>query len=457
MINQFHNQFVNNFNLFGIFSFYLNTQTITTGLEENSNIDYRISSLFKEVENTEVAPSDPLSQISVCLDGNLVSCAEKLRLHNNIIKQDSLDQQLLDNSMPTTQLSFHASDRLGEATSQWMQRMSNKDPNNMREGIWYPNEHFLKSKKMDQKLFEFLNKKAAYIRGYLNKKYFDYINDKGPNSNNVFNGKRIMHFLLKKEAEPSVALNSFLEGLFIVDCGVAVQIARYGALLELLGKDKFNILFGNSSKGQRMNLGYLIDDELQPMQYFVNFTTSAMKSGLYEQINGKKAPKDLVGTIGNRPVNVGQIVEFKGVVTHKYKHPWSADGGYNVVCTDSTPGHQLYMALGFEKPKTEEEIIQLLINSYNRQPTWEDKPEDLKDSLNQALSLQYANSIVSKLDPKKGEGFNSGSQQDFNYALIQELIDMPLNKVSMSFVKKHITNDPTYQQQQHQILIRNIR
>ena len=154
-------------------------------------------------------------------------------------------------------------------------------------------------------------------------------------------------------------------------------------------------------------------------------------------------------------IKVGQLVEIKGAKNHVLKHPWSFKCGHNLFCTDDTPGAQRFIGLGIEG--SEKEICQQLLNEYNSSHTWDSKPNELKVSETEELVQEFSEDTQESLDPKNEEGFNPGSAQDFNIDLIQDLIDLPIEKVNMDFVKNHPSNNTKLLEAKDDKLVQKIK
>lgn len=360
---------------------------------------------------------------------------------------------------------------LGQSTCRWMReialRTRNMDdlicnPSFIYTGIWYPNRHFEAMKKLlvmkdyaeeARKIYDYFLKNYAYTIGYVNPEYFDPIPETLPERKVTYmGGLRSLHFLVRQDVLPSVAIKAALIGPTLIDCGVACQIARYGALLDRLGERKFNIIFGSSSKGQRMNIGYLIDDDLQPMRYFVEFTFESILYGMVHNSNhGEK--EVMVGKIGARNIKVGQLVQIRGVATHWLKHPWDENGSHNLICCQDTPGEQLFLGLGTKDEGAREvEIGEGFVKKYNKPTDWDNKLPEMQTEQNREISKPYAAHKVDALYSEKMEGFDCGSIQEFKVDLIQDLIDLPEDQVSMDFVKRHHS-----QKQEHNLAKMNGR
>ena len=331
----------------------------------------------------------------------------------------------------TTPEHIELRDRLGEATTRWMQEIctasneaeSNykKDKRYIQKCVWYASDLLKACKDLNQaSMVKFLNDNYRLLLGYASPKYFDRI----PDRSNL-TGCRIMHFLAKAEVLPIEAFKAAVQGLTIADCGVTCQLARYGALLDILGEAKFNRLFGNEA-GQPINIGYVVDDEKQPMRLFVDFTRSAKTC--------------TAGQDGNRPVKKGQLILINGVAEYSLKKPLGVEKAYNAVCIDQTPGQQKFCALGLKaEGETESEINRKLIEAYNES---EDPFILVTSDVMKAMFTAVCPTLLTRKDHQasRSKGYDKGSPQDFKIDLINDLIKLPLAQVSMAFVKNHPAN-----------------
>lgn len=278
-------------------------------------------------------------------------------------------------------------------------------------------------------MFDFIKKENKQLIGYVSPKFFDKIPEKDKLK------FRTWHFIAKPNVLPSDALKAAIKGLSIIDCGMACQIARYGALLDILEENKFNLLFSKNVLGL-INIGHRDSDHLQPMRYFVDFT--------------KAVDKNIVGEIGNRPVKIGQVVGFEGVKNYTFKYPYGQWKASNAICINDTPGEQKFVSLGTgPEGKTEAEICQNLLDNYNKHE--EDlfimapQGDKMVDHTNKMISLfgkEAMNSSMKNLFPlaTKVEGYNSQTPQDFIVEIINDLIKLPLEQISIDFVKNHPAN-----------------
>lgn len=332
-------------------------------------------------------------------------------------------------------------ERIAQAAIRWMKLIDqshqealqkyHEDHKYLQKNIWYA-EDLVKAcqASREPKMVDYIKRENKQFIGFLPHKFFDRIPENG--------GKlkfRAWHFIAKSSVLPSEALKAALQGLSIIDCGMACQMARYGALLDILGENKFNRLFGKQV-GQLMNIGLWGYDTLQPMRYFVAFTEATYKNA--------------TGEVGNRPVKVGQLVGFAGVKTYSFKCPYGPWKALSTVCIKDTPGEQKFVGLGSGPDgMTESEICQTLLDKYNQDE--EDPyllaPDNDKMVMNIKLletvgDKDMAASIRKKLFPpaEKVEGYNSQTPEDFIAEIIQDLIKLPLEQVSMDFVRNHRVN-----------------
>lgn len=190
-------------------------------------------------------------------------------------------------------------------------------------------------------------------------------------------------FELKEGKSASDAIEALLRGPSVLDCGNATQLAYYKALLDVLGKDKFNELFSEEIFKLTITQRGITDSQ-SPISYFADFTEAA-KTGA-------------TGVLGNRPLAIGEECHFKGVPFYGNKHPAGFGGGWNVVYVgNNTSGEQLFVAHGFVKPMTEREINCLLVERYNRDRTPQDerlietanKPSLYDKRVNPFLEVSY--------------------------------------------------------------------
>jgi len=266
--------------------------------------------------------------------------------------------------------------------------------------------------------YEKWKKTGVLLSGSAPNQFFDEIPQEG------FPFRITMHFIAKKDVTPSEAVEAAMQGPTIGECGMAVQLARYAALLDVLTKPKFDKLF--STPGHRINIGYARDDESQPMRLFVDFT--------------KRARERKLGSPNKRPVKIGQIVLFQGVNNYHDKHPYGVGGSLNTICINATNGAQRFTNLRLNpKGVSEAEIGTWLLNGYNQDA---DHPFSLFPGAYHAY-LRAQNprqASLKKHKATKALGYDPGSPQGFKLQVVQELINAPLSEVTMDRVMQHSLN-----------------
>ena len=335
---------------------------------------------------------------------------------------------------PSKSQLLHLRDQLGQCTADAMKEMienSEKaytsystDMKSLDKGLWYPHEYIVALKTHNQmKRLEFMKDKGYLLSGYLSAKYFVPLYDGSL--------QRDWSFVIKDNVLPSEALKSAMIGMSISGCGTVCQIARYKALLDVLGEAKFNRLF-SKPHGTPMELSYNNKEENQPMKYFVDFDSEA-----------KRLHKT---DVNKRTVKVGQVVSINGVPAYALKHPMGLESNFNAVCIDATPGNQRYVALGLRSAgETEAEIAKRMVDAYNADPAddLERVPSKLipqvKNDLELLETASFKNDKVDDKAPLKVvQGFDPFSPQDFKVELVHRIVQAPLEQVSMAFVRSFV-------------------
>ncbi len=320
--------------------------------------------------------------------------------------------------------------RLGRVMAWWMTKIaqSNHDvgqnvlQHKISDGFWYAQDLLdaLKMANQEQTLAWF-KKDNKCMGGLISSAHFDpgYTAD----------GSIVQNcFIVKPGIKASEALDAAFTNTVVTDCGGACQIARYATLREVLGDDKFNRLF-SSEVGQPMNLGYDISDEItQPMSLFVGFTEVVVR-----------AAQGNSGAEGNRPVNVGELVLIRGPKDGNKLKPLSIWNNINVVCNNSNPGNQTFIGMGLHPAGlTEVALGSRLLEGFNNP----EKPFDRVDP--DTLEVhRTAYPLAEKHWNYQAEnvlGYDAGSPQFFKTELIRDLIKLPLEEVTMDYVRTHALN-----------------
>lgn len=320
---------------------------------------------------------------------------------------------------------------LGQLTVEWMKKISQSskealknytiDLSYTRKNIWYAEDLLKACQKCKQP------KMSAFIRNnanqYLPSDFFDRIKEEKT-------GK--WRHVVKTTVLPSEALKAAIKGLSIIDCGVACQLARYGALLDVLKEERFNRIFGGAV-GQLLNVSFSSrDDKFQPMNYFVNVTQSSKE-----------------GEMGARPIKVGQVVAIGGVENYKERYPFGVWGNINVVCSNEISGQQRFIGLGTNpEGDSESKICSQLLENNNKI----EDPFFLASDTSNFKDMKWENMTPSKIElfkktytqlfppAQQVQGYDSTSPEEFIVEIVNDLIELPLEEVSMEFVRNHWIN-----------------
>lgn len=229
----------------------------------------------------------------------------------------NLDQLRKLIGLKTVQIIKEIVQQSNDASSNYPQRSK------IRKGIWLSEPHRKACHELkENKILNWLEEGDKGTNGFAPISYFERIKD----------GKIVlpMQFLAKKGVVPSEALEGALKGFTLANSAVVCQLAFYKTLLEVLGKEKFNLLFGKD--GEPIKLGS--SDEQQPLRLFTALTSSAK--------NKEEGEK------GSRPICQGQLAKIKKIGENAVQSDLA-------ICMDETLGKQKYIWLG-SSSQGEEEI-----------------------------------------------------------------------------------------------------
>lgn len=294
------------------------------------------------------------------------------------------------------------------------------DKTQLDKAVWYPTPYAKACIQLNQiARLEFLQKKGGFSHGYLSTKHFDYL------LNN--NEQRIpWAWRLKDNVCPSEAILKASSGISIVDCGAVCTMAQYIALLEVLGKEKFDRLF-SAAYGQPLVIEYA-DHPLQPMSYFLSFTAAV-------DLPDK-------GSEGNREVKQGQIVGFNNHPNYPNKHRFGMAKNYNAACLDETPGQQTFVAHGLpDQGISEKQMKEFLADRYNQDSSAQAYlrfPTEQQPLCQEIMATDKGQlSCQEKINSKDVPGLDCCSFQDFNVGLVFDLIELPVEEVNIEWVRQH--------------------
>ncbi len=198
-------------------------------------------------------------------------------------------------------------------------------------------------------------------------------------------------FELKDGKKPSEAIKAFMSGFTIADCGNIITVAKYAALLKVLGEEKFNLLFSTSCAS------LIISQNLYER-------TAPTSSFFFDVLNNDTASP---GEIGSRPVVAGDMCHLRGVFFYRNKHPAGTSSGFNVVCVGKNEAKEdLFIGFGpntFIKPLTEREFQEVFIRYYNLDRSTFDM------ELLRGASLRFEEKLSFPEDAPCVDGFLPGS------------------------------------------------
>lgn len=231
-------------------------------------------------------------------------------------------------------------DALGEHAVSCMIK-ANEGPHTKTSGIWYASSY--KASFPD-------DWDPDYVNGYANPDYWERVGSK--------------QWRLKKERSASAGVKAWLKGLTIAECYSTAIVSEVDAMRAAIGDAKFDELYGSEDKTvvPRLELGIegsnALDDTLKHLD--------------------KPSDTAKVGTVGNRPAQVGQWAYFTNHPMYLLKHPGGSYQGENAMLrADKSPdGEQLWEGLGQAKV-TEKQMYANMMADYNRaRNEWDNKKLD---------------------------------------------------------------------------------
>jgi hypothetical protein len=208
--------------------------------------------------------------------------------------------------------------------------------------------------------------------------------------------KKSFHYQVGFDISAGQALeNMKKKEVSFIDCGMAVQLAAYETLLEILGKERFDKLFGASHPTMSVN------------PFPLDLYTLASETALYGLGFFKRVKSDRKTT----PPIFGESAYFFNHPLYKLKHPVESGGGWHTLCIsgEDVPREQKKY-LGFGLPKeglTEEQIINHLIDLFNQPPL------DLRKVFSEKRVLEMEKVIQDSRDAyfRKSNGVDVSSVQ----------------------------------------------
>lgn len=269
-----------------------------------------------------------------------------------------------------------------------------------------------------------------FVNGYANNEFWDVI------------GRYT--FRIKPNKKPSEAVNAFLNGLTIADCGNVIVACQLAALLKVFGAEKFDAIFNN--KIMPLKISQIICDK-----------ESCISEYFFDYADKKDIPTK--GKIGNRPINEGEMCHFGNVPYYPVKHPMGFSGGFNVICLGkNSKGEDLL--LGFspifkDKPLTETEIALHFINTYNLDRNDLDKEHIKKcghPSIYNMKNLNVKEAISIEEGLKDVKGYLAGSVIKPLYDRIYKYQKMDIAEIPNRFAIDYMISLSPYADENEEIL-----
>lgn len=193
--------------------------------------------------------------------------------------------------------------------------------------------------------------------------------------------------------KPSDALKSFIIGPTFLECANAIQVTIYHHILNIVGEEKFNYLFGN------LLTPFIITPHLfEPINLSIRNKTV---DGRYEAITGNPLYflYDKIDDYSLDSLENNDIVYIGGVPLYQKKHFSGVLPGFNLICyRPSRSDEPKFVGFGPNEfpcgPLTYEEIRQILVDGYNQDQD--------------ATTLQYIQKRLASSDPAiKSSGMNA--------------------------------------------------
>ena len=217
-------------------------------------------------------------------------------------------------------------------------------------GMWYSIDYSRLINKNDD---------IRSIFGLSNKYYWD-IGVARENGNSL-----LSYFQSYDYIKPSDALKSFIIGPTFLECANAIQVTIYHHILNIVGEEKFNYLFGN------LLTPFIITPHLfEPINLSIRNKTA---DGIYESITGNPLYflYDKIDDYSLDSLENNDIVYIGGVPLYQKKHFSGVLPGFNLICyRPSKSDEPRFVGFGPNEfpcgPLTYEEIRQILVDGYNQ-------------------------------------------------------------------------------------------
>lgn len=229
-------------------------------------------------------------------------------------------------------------------------RLASEDPLQLRQGVFYPNEHYAA-------LLKHTDRGSEALRGLLVCQGSYFFGQPPTRALTLTNtpphpaGKNPLMFTLKPDTTPSDALDAVIEGLTITDCANACDIAYYAGLRAVIGREKFDYIFAADGPAPFLLCDY--------------------------------APKNplLVFKQDGGPIEPGSRIYVSNVSLYPTKHLKGEANGHWLLCS----GDDTFSTLGLLDASLEE-VCDALLQEFNKPPFGLPHiPADLKSKLDRSV------------------------------------------------------------------------
>lgn len=214
------------------------------------------------------------------------------------------------------------------------------DKSVLEKGFWYADDYFSLLEKQPPRKKWFLDRNY-FFHGYPPKNKLKLL--KSPRA---CSGYEAMSYELVDGVSPSQGLDGLVNDLCFVDCGILFQIAYYQALRDIWGEATFNQYFA-AQEG-----------------FFVTSSVGLTKlKRLVTEVVIEAGPRN------SRNVRVGAKYYIRNHPIYAAKEMNGEAQGFNIMCIDGTPDHQLFIGFGLPSEGiSEDQVVDRCIAEFNKKP-----------------------------------------------------------------------------------------
>lgn len=283
-------------------------------------------------------------------------------------------------------------------------------------GIFYAHDYFKALKSIGEtgaKRFTFLFEQGAFFHGLAPKDFFSIKKSYPDHHEHGYHhtGKVVYGYEIKKGVSASDALKAMINGLTFLDCGLVCFLSYYYAIFELLGEERFNLLFADFT-----------------------FEINNSENPLTKVIQESRAESD--------ELDKAQLVHVKNMAGYGHKHPCEPAQGYNVLCLDKGYAQEI-LFLGFglsESGVSYEEIKAKLLSEFNA-PTmaYDILHEKYQANIHRTVSMrarELDHVKATKQDFTANEGGRIFSSVDLDFARLDLLARASTNEKALQLFQR---------------------